>query len=236
MCGRITQTSPDLPGIVSVLGDSHDPRVQEVADYERKRWNGAPSQDFWVIRREPDTGRNVRDRLRWGFRLQWMNDRARPAQNLARAEGVAASRMFAASYEKRRCIVPVDSFFEWRSALPPRLPFAVGMADGRPFGLAAIWTAYKDGRGEWVRTFAVITTRANDKMARIHDRQPVILRPEGYERWLANIEPDPADLLAPVRSDEIRIWPVDRRMNNAGVDEAAILDPIGGDVEATDDA
>jgi putative SOS response-associated peptidase YedK len=66
-------------------------------------------------------------------------------------------------------------------------------------------------------------------MARIHDRMPVILTLEGYERWLANIEPDPADLMVPYPSDETRIWPVGPRVNSAGNDDAGVLEPVGED-------
>ncbi len=102
----------------------------------------------------------------------------------------------------------------------------------RRFGIAAIWTGYQDPSGRWIRTFAVVTCAANERMAKIHDRMPVILTVEGYERWLANIEPDPADLMVPYPSDEIRIWPVGPRVNSAGNDDAGMDWPVGEDEQS----
>ncbi|QJP13716.1 SOS response-associated peptidase [Starkeya sp. ORNL1] len=229
MCGRVTQTSGELPGLVCFLGSDHDPRVVDAAGLERKRYNGAPSQDFWVIRRHPETGQNVRDRLRWGFEAPWMRAQKVRPQIIARSDRIATAPMFRDAYMKRRCLLPVDNFFEWDASIQPKQPYGVGLKSGLPFGIAAIWTGYQDTSGRWVRTFAVVTCAANERMARIHDRMPVILTIEGYERWLANIEPDPADLMVPYPSDETRIWPVGPRVNSAGNDDAGVLEPVGED-------
>src|SRR3546814_4267891 len=95
------------------------------------------------------------------------------------------------------CVLPVDSFFEWRrpSGQGPRQPFAVGRRDRRAFGVAAIWENWKNPKsGDWTRTFAVITCQANDLVARIHNRMPVILGDDSLERWLSPTEVDPRDL------------------------------------------
>jgi putative SOS response-associated peptidase YedK len=102
----------------------------------------------------------------------------------ARAETVARLPSFRAAYAKRRCIVPIDNFFEWRRKDPgPKQPYAVAMKDGSPFALAAIWEYWRrPGTEEWMRTFAIITTTANELVSAIHDRMPVILQPDDYER------------------------------------------------------
>jgi putative SOS response-associated peptidase YedK len=97
----------------------------------------------------------------------------------------------------RRCIVPVDGFFEWKAIKGQRAkqPYAIAMKDGAPFGIAGIWENWKEpASGEWIRTFAVITTDANEMVVDIHDRMPVILAPGDYARWLSD-EPDPRDLM-----------------------------------------
>jgi putative SOS response-associated peptidase YedK len=82
------------------------------------------------------------------------------------------------AYRKRRCMVPVDGFFEWKAIKGEKAkqPYAIAMKDGAPFGLAGIWENWKEpASGEWIRTFAIITTSANEMVADIHDRMPAIL-------------------------------------------------------------
>jgi len=108
-------------------------------------------------------------------------------------------RTFRDAYRKRRCIVPVDGFFEWKAikGQKARQPYAIAMKDGAPFGIAGIWENWKEpASGEWIRTFAIITMDANTLVADIHDRMPVILSRYDYARWLSE-EPDPHDLMRP---------------------------------------
>jgi putative SOS response-associated peptidase YedK len=102
---------------------------------------------------------------------------------------------FREGYRKRRCILPVDGFFEWKAikGQKAKQPYAIAMKDGTPFGIAGIWENWKEpASGEWIRTFAIITTDANELVAEIHDRMPVILSREGYARWLGE-EADPRE-------------------------------------------
>ena len=86
--------------------------------------------------------------------------------------------------------------------------------------------------GEWVRTFAVLTTDANELVADIHDRMPVILRPEDYDRWLG-IEPDPRDLLRPFPAEALRMWPISTRLNSPRNDDPDLLTPVPPDTSDT---
>ena len=114
MCGRITQKSRDLPGLVTlVLDEDRDSRTGKAV--LRAHYNGAPSQDFWVIRRHPRTGQYHRDRLIWGFIPHWCkeaNGGRKPIN--ARAELLTNLPSFRDAYAKRHCLVPIDNFFEWR--------------------------------------------------------------------------------------------------------------------------
>src|SRR3954449_3588720 len=104
--------------------------------------------------------------------------------------------------------------------------YAIGMKDGSTFGLAGVWENWNDpSTGEWVRTFAVITTDANELVSDIHDRMPVILRPEDYDRWLG-IEPDPRDLLRPFPAGLMRMWPISTRVNSPKNDDPDLLAPV----------
>jgi putative SOS response-associated peptidase YedK len=135
---------------------------------------------------------------------------------------------------KRRCIVPVDGFFEWKAikGQKAKQPYAIAMKDGAPFGIAGIWENWKDAPpGEWIRTFAIITTDSNELVAEIHDRMPVILAATDYFRWLGE-EPDPRDLMRPFPAHLMRMWPISTRVNKPENDDPSIIEPI----EVTTDA
>lgn len=223
MCGRFTQTDKDLPGLDLVVLD--ETLAEETAAH---RYNGAPSQDFWVIRRHPQTGAYHKDRLIWGLIPYWTKDPGGGRRSInAKSETVASLPSFRAAYAKRRCIVPVDNFFEWRKTTPPKQPYAIGMQDGSPFGLAAIWENWKHPEtGEYVRTFCILTCPANALISAIHDRMPVILPPIAYERWLSPLETDPHDLLAPFPSELMRMWAVSTRVNSPKNDDPDLLTPL----------
>jgi putative SOS response-associated peptidase YedK len=98
-----------------------------------------------------------------------------------------------------RCILPVDGFFEWKAikGQKAKQPYAIAMKDRSPFGIGGLWENWRDPTsGEWMRTFAIITTDANALVVEIHDRMPLILRPDDYSRWLSD-EPDPGGLMRP---------------------------------------
>ena len=133
---------------------------------------------------------------------------------------------FREAYRKRRCILPVDGFFEWKAIKGRRAkqPYAVGMKDGSPFGIAGIWENWKEPKsGEWIRTFAIITTDANELVAEIHNRMPVILPASGYVRWLGE-EEDPRELMLPFPSQAMRMWPISTRVNKPENDDPSVLD------------
>jgi putative SOS response-associated peptidase YedK len=227
MCGRITQKSnPKVLGLKIATLVEPLTASAELAP----RFNGAPGQEHWVIRQHPETGERHLDRLWWGLIPHWIKDpkpKLKPIN--ATAERVASAPMFRSAYAKRRCIVPVDSFFEWAKidAKGPKQPYAIAMQDGAPFALAGIWESWRQPESDAiVRTFCVITTSANALVSGVHDRMPVILRAEAYDRWLATVEPDPRDLLVPHAPDPMTMWPVSPRVNSPTNDDAAILDRV----------
>jgi len=112
---------------------------------------------------------------------------------------------FRDAYARRRCIIPVDGFFEWKAikGQKAKQPYAIAMKDGSPFGLGGLWENWKDpNSGEWIRTFAIITTDANELVGEIHDRMPLILAPRRL-RPLAErrARPSRLDAAAPSRAD-----------------------------------
>src|SRR5258707_11133535 len=177
------------------------------------RWNAAPSQELLVIRRNHQTGEVSLDPLRWGLIPYWCKDPTGGRKPInAKYETVRNLPTFRDAYRRRRCIVPVDGFFEWKAIKGQKAnqPYAIAMKDGSPFGIAGIWENWRDPASEWVRTFAILTTDANDLVADIHDRMPLILAPADYVRLLGD-EPDPRDLMRPFLADLMRIWPISAR-------------------------
>ena len=190
----------------------------------------AEARICWSSGGIPKTGEYQQDLLRWGLIPNWTKDVSPKLKPInATAERVATAPMFREAYARRRCIVPVDNFFEWKAVkgAKAKQPYAIALKSGKPFGIAGIWESWKHPKsGEIIRTFCIITTTANELVADIHDRMPVILPPEAYDRWLANIEPDPRDLLAPFPAELMTMWPISTRVNKPDNDDPGILDPV----------
>lgn len=231
MCGRIAQKSPpDELGlnIISLIEDQYE--------LPPPRYNGAPTQEHWVIRQN-ESGERVLMRMTWGIIPSWTKEAAPKLKPInATCERVASAPMFRGAYANRRCILPVNNFFEWRAIKGAKVkqPYAIGMKSGEPFGLAAIWDEWKhpETRSK-LRTFAVITCPANELMTTIHDRMPVILPPETYDRWLLNFEPDPRDLLVPFASELMTMWPISTRVNKPAHDDPSVLERVEVETQAT---
>jgi putative SOS response-associated peptidase YedK len=222
MCGRITQKSnPNKLGLGLTTVTLIEPLQVP------PRYNGAPGQEHWVIRRNPKTGEPMLDLLWWGLIPYWVKDANGGRKPInAKSETIASLPSFRDAYARRRCLLPIDNFFEWRAikGIKTKQPFAIGMKSGEPFALAAIWENWqRPGTEEWVRSFAVITCPANEMMAQIHDRMPAIVPAEGYDRWLANVEPDTRDMLVPHPSELMTMWPISTRVNKPENDDTAIL-------------
>ena len=225
MCGRVIQSSSPLRlAIVDGL---------EISDSElgniRPRYNGAPSQELLVIRENHNTGERSLDLIKWGLIPYWcQHPRGGRKPINAKAESVSRRPMFRDAYAQRRCIVPVDGFFEWRAikGAGAKQPYAIAMKDGSPFGLAGLWENWRNpNRGEWERTFAIITVPANSLVEQIHDRMPAILNPTSYNRWLGP-EPNPHDLLITYPSEPMTMWPISKRVNSPANDDGSVLERI----------
>jgi putative SOS response-associated peptidase YedK len=201
MCGAVSQRTGPLPsGAVD--------RVVRLSRSRRWKPDPAPAQDLRVIRRHPVSGKPTESVMRWGLVARAM--RAAPEMRAinARAETVGEMRMFAAAYRRRRCLIPMDAFYEWKRAAGKREAFGFAMQDGAPFGAAGIWEEWLDpANGEWERTFALVTVPANALVAAIHHRMPAILAPDHHARWLGP-EDDPRDLLRPFPAGMMTMWAV----------------------------
>ena len=168
----------------------------------------------------------------WGLVPYWSKDRKAAARQInARAETVASKPAFAESFERRRCLVPADGFYEWRrSADGSRQPFFVHRADGDPMAMAGVWASWRnpEDREERHLSCAVITTVANAAVAHIHDRMPVILERDAWDAWLDRDTPE-AELLAllrPAPEDVIALHPVAAAVGNVRNNSPDLVAPV----------
>ena len=127
----------------------------------------------------------------------------------------------------RRCLIPVDNFYEWR--LADGQPFAVALASRQVMTLAGVWDVWTSPQGERIACFALLTTETNDKMAPLCKQMPVIIQPADWNVWLGTEAPQErglSDLLQPFPGDLLTAWAVSRRMRNARNDDPKILDAV----------
>ncbi len=190
-------------------------------------WNVAPTQSAMVIRRHPESGERHLDLLRWGLVPHFTKDlkAARKPIN-ARSETAASSGMFRGALASRRCLVPVDAFYEWKARPDGKQPYAIARRDGAQLAMAGIWEGWRAPDGEVMRTFAILTTAANATMSVLHERMPVILEPEAWPRWLGEVDGDATALMQPAPDDVLHLWPVSRAVNSVRNNGAGLLDPI----------
>jgi putative SOS response-associated peptidase YedK len=224
MCGRFAQQRP-TSDLAEIFG------ADDLADDPGGRYNVAPTDDAAVVARRGD--RKAIVRYRWGLIPHWAESaRAGSRMFNARAESAATSPAFRASFRRRRCLVPVDGFYEWRREGKARQPFRVVARDGRPLALAGLWAGWKDPATESVqRTFTILTTGPNELMAPIHDRMPVVIPAAAWDRWL---DPELADvgelqgLLVPAPDAAIELYPVSPLVNNVRNDGPELIEPLDG--------
>ncbi|BDG73030.1 SOS response-associated peptidase [Roseomonas fluvialis] len=185
-------------------------------------FNKAPTQDGLVVRRHPETGALHLDVLRWGLVPRWAKDATGGARMMnARGETVAEKPAFRDAFAKRRCLVPMDGFYEWRTEGKAKQPFACSLKSGEPMACAGLWEGWKQPDGDWLRTYSIVTCAAAGRQALLHERMPVILPREAWDDWLAG--EDPAALLKPAEDALLAFWPVDARVGRVKEDDAGLI-------------
>lgn len=220
MCGRYSLTSP-----LDELVETFD--VAEVATRDwRPRFNVAPTQEAPVLVRGPQGLRL--GALRWGLVPFWAEGPRVGARMInARSETVHTLPAFREAFAKRRCLVPADGFYEWRrldakgGEKPAKVPYWIHRPDRRPFVFAGLWERWRSPEGERLFTFTLLTTRANARLAPLHDRMPVVLEPDAAALW-TDPAADSARLLAllePAPDRAFEAWPVSSAVNAPTVDE-----------------
>jgi putative SOS response-associated peptidase YedK len=207
MCGRFSQfyTWEELHGLYAI----HD---QPASNLE-PRYNISPTDRAGVVLTDR-AGEPAYEEMRWGLvPFFWKKSlKEVPATFNARAETIATGGMFRDAFRRHRCIVPASGFYEWTGPKTARQPWFISAADGKPLSLAGVWDRWTNPETkEEIRSFTIIVTAANNFMAEMHDRMPVVLDEAGREAWLSS--PDAA-LLKPAPEDALRAWRVTPKMNS----------------------
>lgn len=192
-------------------------------------YNIAPSSAIPVVRvRE---GSRAWDRLQWGLVPAWADDPGIGARLInARAETAHEKPAFRGAFRRRRCLIPADGFFEWTGPARSRQPFFFERTDAAPFAFAGLWDVWERPEG-YLETCTILTTSANEEVAPVHDRMPVILEPSDWEAWL---DPDEhrteilRPLLRPYAAGALRAYRVSPRMNDVRFQGPECVQPIEG--------
>lgn len=216
MCGRFTLTKP-----ARLVADLF--RLPEPPPEMAPRYNIAPSQKVPVVGLKPDGHTRGLAHLRWGLVPSWANSMAEGIKPInARAEGIESKPAF----RGKRCLLVMDGYYEWAAVGGKKVPHHIRFADGRPFGVAGLWDVWTDGTAKLV-TCCMVTTAANADVRGVHDRMPVILDPDRFDRWLS---PDADEkelkaLLVPYRAGELAAVRVGPKVGNARYDGPECLAP-----------
>lgn len=224
MCGRFTLTV-DAVYLQSELNLGNMP-----ADW-RPRYNIAPSQPVAVVRHGQQ--REV-EWMRWGLVPFWAEDPQIGNRLInARAETIALKPAFRQAFEKRRCLVLATGFYEWQKPpgkRAPSVPYYFRLKNEKPFAFAGLWERWKPmENGDEIVSCTIITTQANELVAPVHPRMPVMLAGEALWQWLE--ERPPAELqalLKPFPAAQMVAYPVSRRVNQADFDAPEVILPAPG--------
>ncbi|WP_049735287.1 SOS response-associated peptidase [Rhizobium ecuadorense] len=228
MCRRI-YIDQSFEAIAKNFSFAERGNVDDLGD-RLPRYNGSPAEVYHVVIQDLER-QQVRPKpalaiARWGLVPSWMSQPRRQPPVLARREETTSNELFHDAYRSRRCLIPVSGFFEWADGPDKRQPYAIAMKDRSMFALAGIWEVWHHPAGIDIRTFAVVTCPSNQMISAIHNRMPVVLRREDYERWLSPVR-DPRDLMKPFAAVKLTMCPIARRVTtvrNAGPDILSRVD------------
>ena len=231
MCGRFTLTRKNLEQLAASLDADVLP---DDAPLYRPRYNIAPTDQHWILR----TKREQRQLLaaKWGLVNSWQTDAKGAFKQInARSESAPSRPAFRDAYVHRRCVVPADGFFEWTGTKEARRPIWFHPPQDDLLLFAGLYESWRDPKTDaWQRTFTILTTDANEIVAPVHDRMPVILPPERVDEWLHVPPREPEQesyakilrgVLAPADRGVLVATEVSRRVNSVQNDDEACLAP-----------
>ncbi len=219
MCSRYNLTAPPeaVRALFAATGEADFP----------PRYNIAPTQPALIVRNGPDTSRQL-VLVRWGLIPSWAKEPGQIKTTLinARAESAADKPSFRGPLRHRRCLVPATGFYEWTGRPGAKQPHHMTPRGGGPMALGGLWEHWLGADGSELETMTILTVEANQAMARLHDRMPLIIQPEDFDRWL-DCRPGTAefiqDLMRPAPEDFLDFSEVSRKLNNVRNEGAALL-------------
>ena len=195
------------------------------------RWNIAPTQPIPIVRQDRKEPKRTFGLVRWGLIPYWAKDASIGFKTInGMSETAAGKPAFRDAMRRRRCLVPADAFYEWKTiGAKQKQPYSLGMIDDSVFAFAGLWERWRDPTGDFVETCTILTTTPNALVADVHDRMPVILKPEDYDLWL-----DPgmtnvariADVLKPFDPRLMKKYPVSTRVNRAEHDDCECVKEV----------
>ena len=197
----------------------------------KPRYNIAPTQDIAAIRNDESDGREL-VALRWGLIPFWAKDPSIGNRMInARAETVAEKPAFRAAYRRRRCLVLADGFYEWHKEATGKTPYFITLANDEPFAFAGLWEHWQNKEDEQtIESATLITADANEFMATLRNRMPVILEPANADRWLDGDNEVLRDAIA--EGPKLKAYPVDRHVNNPRNEGVNLIDAAGEVIES----
>jgi len=195
-------------------------------------YNVAPTDPVYGVLQRGE--RRVLRVLRWGLVPSWAKDAKGAARLInARRESVASKSAFRAAYQRRRCLLPADGYYEWQVLAggdgKAKQPWFLSARDGGPLAVAGLYEVWSPPSGERLWTATVITTDAADEHGAIHDRTPLLVPREAWPRWLDPSVEDPGrDLLVPGTAGTLDAWPVAAAVGNVRADGPELVQPVSG--------
>jgi putative SOS response-associated peptidase YedK len=223
MCGRFTKnyTWPELQRLYDLASGAPPSNLEP-------RFNVCPTDPVDVVIAR-DSGRKLVS-MRWGLVPGWWSKplkELRMATFNARAETVAEKSVFRGAFERSRCLMPVSGYYEWHDTPTGKQPYYFTARDGSPIlTIAGLWDRWRNREtGHTLQSCAMIITNANDFVAEVHDRMPVMLQPGQFDAWLSGTAG--LDILKPAPKDLLQRWPVSRRVNSsrASAEDATLITP-----------
>jgi putative SOS response-associated peptidase YedK len=219
MCGRFTLRTPPAVLVEHFRLNSIPPLGP--------RYNIAPTQQIGVIRQATPEQREF-VWMRWGLVPHWAKDLSIGSQMInARSETAATKPAFRESFNRRRCLIVADGFYEWKKVGRQKQPYLIRLKEGGPFAFAGLWDRWGKDE-ERIETCTILTAPANELLCDLHNRMPVIFGPADYERWLDPAATDAAQLqplLDAYPADDLVVEPVSPRVNHVANDDPAVLEP-----------
>jgi putative SOS response-associated peptidase YedK len=193
------------------------------------RYNVAPTDQIPIVRVDPRDNTRELTMARWGLIPFWMKQKPKVPHINARAEQVHKTPLFREAFAKRRALIPATGFYEWQERADGKQPWRFVLRDLEPFAFAGLWE-YAKIDGEPILSAAIIVGAPNALAARVHDRMPVIILPEDYDRWLdpeTSIDEARA-MLRPYDAAKMKAYEVSRAVNSVKNDSEECIQPVDG--------